>query len=97
MIWDGNARKYTYLHRMVMEQELGRRLRKDEVVHHINGKRNDNRPENLEVLRKHVHDKMDKKHTPKRILCCHCGKHSWLNDRVYYGGVGKTEENDRWT
>jgi hypothetical protein len=33
-----------------MEEMLGRRLRSDEHVHHRNGKRWDNRPENLEVM-----------------------------------------------
>lgn len=32
-----------------MEQKLGRQLRKDEYVHHINGKKKDNRSENLEL------------------------------------------------
>jgi len=36
-------------HRVVMEQILGRPLVKGENVHHINGVKHDNRPENLEV------------------------------------------------
>ncbi|MFH5805445.1 HNH endonuclease signature motif containing protein [Alienimonas sp. DA493] len=42
-----------YEHRVVMERKLGRKLRKGESVHHINGLRDDNRPENLELWAKY--------------------------------------------
>ena len=44
-------------HRYVMEQHLGRKLSKNECVHHINGDRHDNRLENLELISRAEHNR----------------------------------------
>ena len=43
------------LHREVMEEYLGRKLSVDEIVHHINENKLDNRIENLMIMTKSEH------------------------------------------
>lgn len=44
-----DVRGYAYEHRLVAEQKFGRRLKPGELVHHIDGNKQNNNPENLEI------------------------------------------------
>ena len=48
------SKGYVLEHRLVMEEVVGRILGPEEVVHHVNGIRNDNRPENLMLFKDHA-------------------------------------------
>ena len=41
--------KTVYLHRIVAEQSIGRKLRPGEIVHHLDEDKSNNSPENLVV------------------------------------------------
>ncbi len=66
-----NATGYVQEHRLVLEQFLGRCLKKSETSHHINKNRLDNRLSNLILFRSHsIHLKFEYKHciNPKDIV-----------------------------
>ena len=66
-------------HRYIMEIYLGRKLTKDEVVHHINGLGTDNRIENLTVMSKVDHDRLHRGGEGENSLFY---KHIWIEEKV---------------
>ena len=68
---------YVLAHRVIVENFLGRLLNDDEVVHHINENKKDNRIENLQVLSASEHAKLHKSEIGRTMLmikCPGCGK-----------------------
>jgi len=69
-------------HRVIVEEFIGRKLTKDEVIHHKNGIRSDNRIENLIIMTKSEHHKLHYKEIKYKLSrritreykCVVCGK-----------------------
>ena len=54
--------KYVFEHILVAEEKYGRPILNTEHVHHLNGIKNDNEPENLVVLDPKDHDTFSVRH-----------------------------------
>lgn len=83
--------KYISRCRLVMSEKMGRQLKSEEQIHHLNGDTKDDRPENLTIVSAHEHGKI------------HCD-HLRTNGQNKYNGIdyriktvnGKKQKKHRW-
>lgn len=74
-----NATKHGYVleHRVIMENHLGRVLNTNEVVHHVNEDKKDNRLENLQLMHVGEHESFHGYKVGRmyvELICPYCGK-----------------------
>lgn len=77
-----SANKLGYIreHRLVMEEMIGRQLEPHERVHHKNGDRGDNRPENLELWKVKKKDPAGVRAADYHCPGCRCFEHQKANE-----------------
>lgn len=61
-------------HRVVMERVLKRKLLPHERIHHRNGRKDDNRPENLELWKLKTHDPGGVRVADYHCFGCRCSE-----------------------
>jgi hypothetical protein len=100
-----------YVHRIVASNKLGRWILPEEVVHHVDGVKRHNDPENLVILSASEHAKLEiDKRVIRRelIFCAVCGEHlerpsktglcrdCWLHNNPEFKGRKKRRYNKNY-
>lgn len=90
----GEGKTYTklygrHMHRVVIEDKIGRKLSSDEIVHHIDGNKKNNDVSNLQIVTRQEHCKI---HFTKPVrYCsieeCHNKYHCKTYCRVHYDKI----------
>lgn len=77
-----NARGLYPLHRVLMENKIGRLLEPGEIVHHADENRRNDDPSNLVLMRNSEHSKHHAKPLPmEKFKCFHCGSEKTVEER----------------
>jgi hypothetical protein len=88
LVWPDGRRQTVSYPKFLTEQKLGRYLKDNETVDHLNCNFNDNDPDNIRVIDRKIHAFEDaKRHKTKEFLCPLCGDNFALSGRKLHDTI----------
>lgn len=89
-----NAKGLYPLHRVLMENKIGRNLNRQEIVHHLDENKENNDISNLQILLNSVHTKLHRKKVENiEYSCSNCSNIFYIKPHIYRLRISRSKNH----